>query len=205
MSLSGNFKKIKKARAYPHGLSVLLSDKTASPSLPGGDGIRCPGITRAFLFLFFALLLVSAGCTSVPKPPSGPVSVAVWDLENLSYEQGAQPYMGQMLADRIIETIRQKGEYQVVERQRLIAILQELNLGSSALADEDTRLRIGRMSGARQMIFGGYQTAGDAMRIDLRLVEVETGKVLKTSEKTAAAGNLAGWMDAASMAAAELF
>ncbi len=139
------------------------------------------------------------------KAPTGPIPVAVWDLENLSYEPGAHPDMGRMLADRIIETVGSNGEYQVVERQRLVAILEELHLGSSALANEETRLRIGKLSGARQMIFGGYQTAGDTMRIDLRLVEVETGKILKTAEKTAAAGDLAGWMDAAALAAGELF
>jgi curli biogenesis system outer membrane secretion channel CsgG len=175
----------------------------ASPFESGGDRIRCTGLRGALLFL--AAVLLVAGCASAPETPSEPVSVAVWDLENLSYEPGAYPDMGQVLAGRIIETIRQKGEYQVVERQRIMAILQELNLGSSALADENTRLRIGRLSGARRMIFGGYQTAGDAMRIDLRLVEVETGKIIKTSEKTAAAGDLAGWLDSASLAAAELF
>lgn len=184
-------------------LRGCFSKKTAAPFLRVCDRFHLPGIITVLLLLVAVILI--AGCASVSKAPSGPVSVAVWDLENLSYEPGAYPDMGQVLAGRIIETIRQKGEYQVVERQRIMAILQELNLGSSALADENTRLRIGRISGARQMIFGGYQTAGDAMRIDLRLVEVETGKVIRASEKTTAAGDLAGWMDAASLAAAELF
>lgn len=131
--------------------------------------------------------------------------VAVWDLENLSYDPGMYPDMGAMLAGRIIEALGQHGDCRVVERQRLTAILEELNLGSSDLADEAVRLRIGRLSGARQMIFGGYQTAGDAVRIDLRLVDVETGRIVGTAQETAQAGDLAGWMDAAALAAGELF
>jgi len=88
-----------------------------------------------------------------------------------------------MLAGPVIEALQGKG-YQVVERQRLLFLLEELHLGSGVLADESTRLRLGRLCGARWMVFGGYQTIGGQARVDLRLVEVETGKVLKAAQRT---------------------
>jgi len=54
------------------------------------------------------------------------------------------------------------------------------------------------------MVFGGYMLIGTTMRIDLRLVEVETGKVLKAVQKTALSNDISGWLDAAGKAAAEL-
>ena len=83
--------------------------------------------------------------------------------------------------------------------------MEELNLGSSELADESTRLKVGRMIGAREMVFGGYMVVGSTMRVDLRRVDVETGKVVKTAKKTVAADDLAGWIKAAQDTAAGLY
>jgi len=42
------------------------------------------------------------------------------------------------------------------------------------------------------------------MRLDLRLVEVETGKILKTAQRVRAATDVAQWLSAAQEAADEL-
>ena len=115
-----------------------------------------------------------------------------------------RPDLGGLLSAKVIETLKEKTAYDVVERERLSLVLEEQNLGSSQLADESTRLRLGRLVGAQLMIFGGYQVIGGQMRLDIRLVEVETGKILKATERTVSAGDLTGWLNAAAEAAAEL-
>ena len=131
-------------------------------------------------------------------------AVAVWDLENLNPAETIGPDMGELLAATVIETLKESGAFQVVERERLILALEELTLGSSSLVDEATRLKIGRIMGARFMVFGGYFVLGDMMRLDLRLVEVETGSIVKAAQKTATAGDLTGWLKVARQAAKEL-
>jgi curli biogenesis system outer membrane secretion channel CsgG len=145
-----------------------------------------------------------SGCATTPESP-GMRSVAVWDLENLSMEASSRPDLGQLLSYEIMQSITDSGDIQVVERQKLVAILEELRLGTSELADESARLKVGRMIGAQEMVFGGYMVVGSTMRIDLRRVDVETGRVLKTAKKTADAGDLSGWLNAAREAAALLF
>jgi len=54
------------------------------------------------------------------------------------------------------------------------------------------------------MVFGGYFVLGDMMRLDLRLVEVETGSIVKAAQKTTSAGDLNGWLRVARQAAEEL-
>jgi len=149
------------------------------------------------------------GCAAAPvAPPAVPSEkkpmIAVWDLEDLSPLGIAQMDLGNLLSARIMETVQQTGGYTVVEREKLEIALRELNLGSSSLADPSTQLRIGRIAGARLMIFGVYQVVADQMRLDLRIVEVETGRIIKTAEKTAAGGDLSGWLKAAEAAAKEL-
>lgn len=142
-----------------------------------------------------------AGCASTPSgPPAG--AVAVWDLDDLGVATG-EPGLGEVAGGAVIETLKNRG-YPVVERQRLLLLLDELNLGSGALADETTRLRLGRLSGARRMVFGGYQGFGAQVRVDLRLVDVETGKVVRAARGTASAAGLRATLDAVSQAAEAL-
>ncbi len=164
---------------------------------------------KAVSFSLCIFLAFLSGCAALkksePAEPSADAAVAVWDLEDLSVNPGLFADMTGMLSGQIIETVKQKSQHQVIERQRLLMVLEEQNIGSSSLADESVKLRLGKLAGARLMIFGAYQVVGKTMRVDVRLVDVETGKILKTSEKTAGVMDLNGWLSAASHAAQELF
>ena len=162
-------------------------------------------VFRAYHNIFFVFILMLASCASGPVSDRKEVAVAVWDIDNLTPSASDQPDLGELLSAEIIRTVQEKGGYTVVERQRLLLALEELHLGSASLADEGTRLRLGRISGARLMVFGGYQVIGGRMRLDLRLVDVETGRVKKAVHRTAAAEDLPAWLTIARDAAGELF
>lgn len=149
----------------------------------------------------FVLLGLSA-CAAAPVAGEKP-GVAVWDVEDVGLG-GAGDSIGELLAAQVMEALKQKGSYTVVERVRLLAVLEELRLGSSELADEQARLRLGKIIGVKLMVFGGYQIFGGRMRIDLRLVEVESGKVLKATHKIASSEDLDAWLTAARTAGSEL-
>jgi curli biogenesis system outer membrane secretion channel CsgG len=131
-------------------------------------------------------------------------SIAVWDLDNLSPAGASPSDLGELLSVEVIKAIQESGRYSVIERERLFMALEELNLGSTALVDENTRLKLGQLSSAQLMVFGGYQVIGDTMRLDLRLVDVETGRIRKAVKKITAAENISGWLDSAKSAAEEL-
>ncbi|MGV8073246.1 MAG: CsgG/HfaB family protein [Syntrophobacteraceae bacterium] len=168
----------------------------------------------SFRGLFIALFTLIYGCASAPLPSpmtaateaeKRPASVAVWDFDNLSPTMLAQPDLGERLAAEAVEAIMSKGACEVVERQRLLLVLEEQNLGSQALADESTRLRLGKMVGAGRMIFGAYQSfGGDQTRIDVRLVDVETGLTIKSVDKTAPSSDFKAWYQLVRQAAEEL-
>jgi len=153
-------------------------------------------------FIILALLLNS--CTSLPSTTEKRRTIAVWYIEDFSPKK-AQPDMGEILMVEIIETLQKKGSYdEVIERKRLDLMLEELRLGSEKFVDEETRLKVGRMLGARYMVFGAYQVHGKIMRIDLRLVEVETGSIRKGISKIPSGTDLAASIEAARKAAEEL-
>jgi curli biogenesis system outer membrane secretion channel CsgG len=161
-------------------------------------------LQRAIVLSCVVLFILFSGCATTQEIPALTTTIAVWDLEDLSCNTSTLPDLKQMLSAEIMETIRGKSSYDLVERQRLLLILEELNLGSSDLADENTRLKIGKMVGATQMVFGAYQVIDDTMRLDLRLVEVSTGRIVKASQKTTSSSDIKGWLNAARSAAGEL-
>jgi len=152
-----------------------------------------------------AILIAASlsGCAGAPAAPAAP-AVAVWDPEDVSPGAAGEQGIGEVLALRIVEAARARGLF-VVERGKLLLAVEELRLGSSALADESTRLRLGRITGARRMVFGGYMAVGNRVRMDLRLVDVETGKVLRTASRTGPAGGIEALLDLCGQAASDLF
>jgi len=138
-----------------------------------------------------------ASCAGRPMVVQKGATIAVWDFEDASPLVRAKPDLGEILSAKVIETLKGKEGLIVVERERLLLALEELHLGTTALVDETTRLELGKLVGAQLMIFGSYLFIGDVMRLDLRLVEVETGRIPKAVAKTVSSTDLSAWLNAA--------
>ena len=155
------------------------------------------------LVVFIILL---TGCATTPVLNESNTQIAVWGLTDYCLT-GDSVYadIGELLTAKVIETIKSKGEYQIVERERLLLALEELNLGTTSLVDEATRLEIGKMLGAQLMIFGGYQVIDETARLDLRVVEVETGNIFKAAQQTFDATSISIWLEAVDKVTSLLF
>ena len=159
------------------------------------------GMNRRFIFPLIFVLLLS--CAGSPNRPEQGNAIAVWNVEDLSPLPG-RPDLGELFSDQIMQILNKPGTFRVIERKRLYLAIEELNLSTTPLVDETTRLRLGKIVGARWMIFGGYLAVGDQMRVDLRIVEVETGKVRKAVQKTTTSQDLNDWLISVRKAAEEL-
>ena len=148
--------------------------------------------------------VVVCACAAAGGNGAGPVSVAVWNPEPIGPMTDTQMAMAEIIAARVLNQFSQSPRYEVVERQSLLKVLEEQNLGTSGLTDDQTRLELGRIIGCRQMVFGAYQIIGNTMRLDIRTVDVSSSRVIKTAVATASANAVGNWMNAADKAAAEL-
>ena len=84
------------------------------------------------------------------------------------------------LAQMLISDLSAIDAIALVERDRLQEVLAELKLQQSKKFDPKTAGRIGKLLGARFMVLGGYFAIMGTLRIDARVVEVETGRVIKS-------------------------
>ena len=96
------------------------------------------------------------------------------------------------LAQMLITDLSSLPAIRLIERDRFQALLGELKLQQSKRIDRKTAGRIGKLLGARFMILGGYFSMMDTLRIDARVVEVETGRIIKSIGVSGSKGDFMG-------------
>jgi TolB-like protein len=88
------------------------------------------------------------------------------------------------LAQLLITDLSDLGTAQLVERDRLQEIIDELKLGQSSKFDQATVARIGHLVGARYLVMGDYFDASldkaTLLVISTKLVEVKTGTIVRS-------------------------
>jgi len=108
--------------------------------------------------------------------------LAIWPIDSFSYGGGINSedlqVVQEIVPDLLTSALAASNRVRLVERRKLLEVLNEQKLGTSDLADESTRLRLGRILGARYMLFGSYLKFGPSWQIDLRLVDSESGQIL---------------------------
>jgi TolB-like protein len=129
-----------------------------------------------------ALALIVAATLSAATPPApAPRTVAVSYFDNNTGKAEYDP-LAKGLADMLITDLGQVQALRIVEREKLNQVLGELKLSRSKFIDPKTAQRLGKGLAAQFILSGGYTLAGDTIRIDARVFNVETGAVL-TSER----------------------
>ncbi|CAN5668356.1 hypothetical protein BH23GEM7_BH23GEM7_11780 [soil metagenome] len=85
------------------------------------------------------------------------------------------------LQQMLLTELAQNSALRIVERSLLREVLEEQNLGASGRVDAQTAARVGQLVGARYAIAGVFMEAG-AFRMDARIIDVETGEILRAQE-----------------------
>ena len=113
-------------------------------------------------------------------------TLAVLNFDNNSFIQAEQYQpLSKGLAEMMITEFSRIQAIRVVERRELNSILDEMKLSQTGSIAENASVQVGKMLGAQHLVFGGYTVALDKkIRIDTRIIEVETGLTLKAEEVT---------------------
>ena len=135
---------------------------------------------RYLVYPFSLLLLISVPVFS------GETTLAVLDFENNSFFNPEVYHpLSKGLAEMMITEMNQVQSIRVVERRKLRSLFDELKLSQSGVITEESSVQVGKMLGVQHLVFGGYMvTLGEKIRIDVRVVEVETGLTIKAGEVT---------------------
>lgn len=86
--------------------------------------------------------------------------------------------LGYGLADLLLTDLSRSAQLQVVDRVRTDALLRELALAQSGRVDSATAPRVGKLVGARQLVFGALAERPDgSLELTTRVAEVQTGQI----------------------------
>ncbi|WP_339137065.1 MAG: redoxin domain-containing protein [Candidatus Electrothrix sp. GW3-4] len=98
--------------------------------------------------------------------------------------------MSMVLTSQLGDRLNQSGRVQVVERVIMDRLLEELNLGSSELADPATALQLGRVLAAKLIATGTLLHLPDQSLLSLRLIDTETTAIPQVLTEKLASGAL---------------
>ena len=102
-------------------------------------------------------------------------TIAVLYFEDLSADTEQSESLKKVLSSMMISFLSVSGNVTIVERMRIQEVYAELELSKSKQFNQQTVAKIGKLLGARQLVLGSYFFFEDTLRIDARLVDVETG------------------------------
>lgn len=93
-------------------------------------------------------------------------------------ETEAHPGLGRALSSMMITDMAGLDGLTLVERDRLDAVLAEVELGESGYLDPATAQVAGRGLGVERVVVGTWTVMDTSLRIDARILSVESGEVL---------------------------
>lgn len=120
--------------------------------------------------------LSSGRSISTPFSSYEPLLIAVTPFTNLSGQKDYD-WLSVGIGEVFTTKLGSLSCFNLVERIKLSEALREIELGQTGLIDENTAPKVGKMIGAEGLVVGSFQIIGQTIRIDARLLDVETGKV----------------------------
>ena len=115
---------------------------------------------------------------------SGKKRVAVVDFTDLN---GNVTEFGRFIAEEFSIALTGVGKgFTVIDRAHLKTILQEHNLFTTGLIDQQTARQLGKIAGVEALVTGTLTTLGDNVRVAVKVLDIETAVVLE-----AKGGNIA--------------
>ncbi len=118
----------------------------------------------------------TAGTKEEDEWTSRPLILTFVDFQ----EKGGMPErdgLALVLSAQLSDMLNASGRVQVVERVVMERLLEELNLGSSDLADKETALKLGKVLAAKMVGTGSLMYMGNSTLLNMRLIDTETSAI----------------------------
>lgn len=137
----------------------------------------------ASILLCLAVQSEPAGAPPSRTPFAPRTTVAILSFDNYTGTTDYDP-LGKGIASMMISDLSVVKEIQLLERERIRDITKETDLQHTKYFDSTTAVTVGRMVGAEYIVVGAFMAVNPRMRIDTRVVRVETGEIVKTAQVT---------------------
>jgi TolB-like protein len=145
------------------------------------------GVTIAFLSNFSTALAYERAVKNLTTTIANDIrgmgkhTIAVVDFTDL---RGNVTELGRFIAEEIsIDLAMSATGFRVLDRAHMKSILEELALSSSELFDLQKASEVGKLSGADAIVAGSVIPFGDNVRITVKVIATETGRVISAAKE----------------------
>jgi len=130
-------------------------------------------MSNFFRIGFITLILIS----TLQLYSQTKTTLAVLDLD----AKGLEKTQAEILTNRLRSNAVSLGIYEVVERQKMQEILDEQEFQLSGCTTDACAVEVGQLLGVQKMISGSIGAIGKVYTVELRLLDVETGKIERSA------------------------
>lgn len=127
-------------------------------------------------FITFILLLLLT-ISSYAQTGQQKVSIAIMDFQNTSGKANLD-YLQKSIPEALITRLAESGNLNIVERTRLEDAIEEMKLGMAGVVDQGAAAEIGKAVGANAILVGSFIEISYVIRLNARLIDVQTSKVM---------------------------
>lgn len=169
------------AQAFPTSeRSIPPKKPLTSREITVKFGMRKVVVSLLIIVAAAALAVVlwrALGGRKGPSIPSGPPSLAVMHFNNNTGDPSLE-YWRTMLADAFTADLTQSRYVEVLSRERLAQVIQNLGALDAKGFSADILARVAAQGGVNHLLVGDYAKAGDVIRIHVALQDARTGRTV---------------------------
>lgn len=134
--------------------------------------MKCKHIICSLIFIVFYI---------IPSYASEDVTIAVLDLT----AKGVPKIVATAISDIIRGEFVNIGNFTVVERSQMKAIIKEQGLQMTGCTDQNCAVKIGKILSARRIVAGEINSLGRKIQITIRYIDVENGVSMFSARESA--------------------
>jgi len=106
------------------------------------------------------------------------LAILPFDNNSITDPEKYAPLSNGLAAMLITDLNKNDSVLKVIERNKIKSILKEIALGQLGGVDDSTAIKAGKILGAQSIGFGSFTIMGDLMRIDVRIIKVESSELV---------------------------
>jgi len=156
------------------------------------EGFAMKNTRQYIISAALVITILTLGCAGVQEPQKDseeqvtppldwvPKTLAILPFENNSVTDADRfAPLSKGLSAMLITDLKSSGtSLRLIERQKIQSLLKEIALSQTGSVDLSTATRAGKILGAQAIAFGSFMVLGNQVRIDTRIIRVETSELV---------------------------
>jgi len=131
---------------------------------------------RSFLMTLLFVMLFPSLAPAVGNIQT--LAILPFDNNSITEPEKYAPLSNGLSAMLITDLSKNDSVLKVIERNKIKSILKEIALSQSGGVDMSTAIEAGKILGAQSIGFGSFTIMGDMIRIDMRIIKVESSELV---------------------------